>query len=56
MDRALQQRLDGLADKCTEGEITLEEGEEYETYVRAIRIISILQARARKLRTGQSGA
>jgi hypothetical protein len=48
-DSDLQERIDMLADKCTEGELTPEEREEYETYVRAGRFIAILQAKARKL-------
>jgi hypothetical protein len=48
-DPELQQRLDTLADKCTEGQLTPEEREEYETYVWAVRFIAILQAKARKL-------
>jgi hypothetical protein len=48
-DPQFQERLDALADKCTEGQLSPEEREEYETYVRAIHIIGILQAKARKL-------
>jgi hypothetical protein len=48
-DRKLQKRIDTLADKCTEGQLTPEEREEYETYVRVSRFIAILQAKARKL-------
>lgn len=48
-DPVLQERIELLADKCTEGELTPEEREEYETYVRAISVVSILQAKARKL-------
>ncbi len=48
-DPAFQDRLDLLADKCTEGDLTPPEREEYDTYVHAIHIISILQAKARKL-------
>jgi hypothetical protein len=48
-DRKLQKRIDTLADKCTEGQLTAEEREEYDTYVRASRFIAILQAQARKL-------
>lgn len=48
-DSDLQERLDLLADKCTEGELTPEEREEYETYVHAIHLIAILQAKARKI-------
>jgi len=52
-DPQLQERLDVLADRCTEGLLTPEEREEYETYVRAIHIIAILQAKARKLLANQ---
>ena len=48
-DPDLQERLELLADKNTEAELTADEREEYETYVRAIHVISILQAKARKL-------
>ncbi len=48
-DPELQARVDALAEKCGEGQLTPEEREEYETYVRVSRIIAILQAKARKL-------
>lgn len=48
-DPALQERIDTLADRNTEGQLTPEEREEYETYVRASRFIAVLQAKARKL-------
>jgi hypothetical protein len=48
-DPDLQERVDTLADKCTEGQLTPVEREEYETYVRASRFIALLQAKARKL-------
>lgn len=48
-DPELQARVDMLADKCTEGQLSVEEREEYETYVRFSRFIAILQAKARKL-------
>ena len=47
-DPELQARIDELADKCTEGDLTDEERGEYETYVRAGNVIAILQAKARK--------
>jgi hypothetical protein len=47
-DPQLQKRIDTLADKCTEGQLTPEESEEYETYIRVSRFIAILQAKARK--------
>jgi hypothetical protein len=48
-DPRLQARIDELADKCTEGDLTDDERTEYETYVRAGNLIAILQAKARKL-------
>jgi hypothetical protein len=46
-DEATQRRLDELGDKSNEGTLTAAEREEYETYVRAIDFIGILQAKAR---------
>jgi hypothetical protein len=43
----LQERLDVLADKSNEGSLTEAERTEYETYVKAIDFITILQAKAR---------
>ena len=48
-DPQFQERLDTLADKCTEGQLSPDEREEYETYVHAVQIIAILQAKARKI-------
>jgi hypothetical protein len=45
----LQARLDELASKANEGELTEQEREQYEAYVEAIDLISILQAKARKI-------
>lgn len=53
-DVEFQERLDLLADRCTEGNLTPEERDEYDTYVRAIQIIGILQAKARKIVANQS--
>jgi len=44
-----QARIDELAGKCTEGDLTEEERVEYETYVRTGNLIAILQAKARRL-------
>ena len=44
-----QTRLDELASKANEGELTEPEREQYEAYVDAIDVISILQAKARKI-------
>lgn len=51
----LQSRLDELADKCVEGTLTAEEHERYESYVRGMNFIGVLQtsARAQLAATGQ---
>lgn len=51
-DEATQAKIDNLADKCTEGRLTPEERQEYESYVQAIDVISILQAKARRVLRG----
>ena len=43
----VQNKLDDLAEKSTEGTLTTDERSEYETYVRAINFIGVLQAKAR---------
>jgi uncharacterized protein YnzC (UPF0291/DUF896 family) len=48
-DPAVQERLDELADKSTEGTLTDDERAEYESYIHAIDFISVLQAQARRL-------
>ena len=48
-DPALQTRLDALAAKANEGELTEHDREQYEAYVEAIDLIAILQAKARKI-------
>jgi hypothetical protein len=45
----LQARIDDLADKANEGHLSEEEQAEYQAYVDAIDIISILQAKARSV-------
>ncbi|MEN6495078.1 MAG: hypothetical protein ABFD16_12435 [Thermoguttaceae bacterium] len=47
-DTAIQARIEELARKSTEGELTEEERAEYEGYVRANKFIAVLQAKARK--------
>jgi hypothetical protein len=46
-DAVTQARVAELAEKCNEGELTPGERREYESYVRAIDFISIMQAKAR---------
>jgi len=45
----VQARIDERAEKCTEGELTEAERSEYDAYVDAIDVISILQAKARSV-------
>jgi hypothetical protein len=48
-DEGLRQRIEELADKCAEGELSEAERAEYEGYVQANKFIAILQAQAQKL-------
>lgn len=54
-DEALQDRIDELASKCTEGTLTDEEQGDYQGYIRANSFIATLQARARKLLASRNG-
>jgi hypothetical protein len=51
VDPAVQARLEELADKCTEDQLSADERTEYETYVQALEFIAVLQAQARSLLT-----
>ena len=46
-DPVAQARIEELAEKCTEGQLTPEEKSEYETYVHLGNVVAILQAKAR---------
>ncbi len=48
-DAKAQTRIDKLARKCNEGQLTDGERREYETYVQTLDFIAILQAKARSL-------
>jgi hypothetical protein len=48
-DDSLRARIEELAAKCNEGELTGAERAEYEGYIRANNFIAILQAKAKKL-------
>lgn len=48
-DETMQARLDELAEKSNEGLLTAAERPEYEGYVRAIDLITVLQLKARTL-------
>ena len=52
----VQQMLDELAEKLTEGTLTDAEWSEYETYVRAINFIRLLQAKARSVITATASS
>jgi hypothetical protein len=47
VDSVARARVDELAEKCNEGQLTHDEQREYETYVHAGNLIGILQAKAR---------
>lgn len=51
-DPQLAARIQELADKANEGQLSPKERTEYESYVRAIDLISILQAKARRFLAG----
>jgi biopolymer transport protein ExbD len=51
VDPAVHARLEELAEKCTEAQISADEHIEYETYVQALEFIAVLQAQARNLLT-----
>ena len=52
-DPGTQTRIDELAEKAAEGILSPAEQAEYQGYVEAIDLVSIIQAKARKLLTGQ---
>ena len=48
-EASLRKRIEKLAGKANEGELTPDEQAEYEGYVRANKFVAILQAKLRKL-------
>jgi hypothetical protein len=46
---AIQARVDQLATKCNEGELTEEERAEYENYVRIGNVLALIKAKARRV-------
>ena len=48
-DDETQQRIDELANKCSEGTLSSEESLEYREFVSIFAILTILQARARTI-------
>jgi hypothetical protein len=55
-DPELQVRIDELASRCNEGLLSQAERDEYEAYVRAINLITLLQSRARLLLARQKAS
>ncbi|MFN0053361.1 MAG: hypothetical protein ACKV0T_14350 [Planctomycetales bacterium] len=53
---AVQARIDELADKCNAGTLSPDERATYESYVRTIKFISVLQSKARSFLSGKSFA
>ena len=49
VDKQTQARLDELADKCNEGQLTPAEREEYDIYISVTDFITVLQAKARTI-------
>jgi hypothetical protein len=48
-DPSIQARLDELADKNTENRLTPDEREQYDLYLSAISVITVLQSKARMI-------
>lgn len=55
-DESLQARLEELAHKANEGELTEDEQSEYEGYAQANKFVAVLQAQARRRLASQSDA
>jgi hypothetical protein len=51
-DPELNARIHQLAGKANEGQLTVSELSEYDTYVRAIHFFTVLQSKARRLLKG----
>jgi hypothetical protein len=56
IDRTTQRRLDTLADKCTEGELTPKEYAEYASLVVSLDLLTLVQAQARAVLGGRRDA
>ena len=55
-DDETQERIDKLADRCTDGNLTPEERAEYQEFVSLFNLLALLQVRARsvlRLNAGQ---
>lgn len=52
-DAEVQQRIDDLADRANEGELTPDERSEYESLIAAATVLGVLQAKARTVLASQ---
>ena len=48
-DDETQERIDKLADRCTDGNLTAEERAEYQEFVSLFNLLALLQVRARSV-------
>jgi hypothetical protein len=48
-DPSVQQRIDELAEKANEGQLTESETAEYDAYIQAMDVLAVIQAKARCL-------
>jgi len=53
-DQALRARIEELAAKNTEGDLTPEERDEYAGYVRANKFVAVLRREAKKFKSGSA--
>lgn len=51
-DQSLRNRIELLASKSTEGELTNDERAEYEGYVRANKFVAVLRREAQRMKAG----
>jgi hypothetical protein len=52
-DKKLEHRIEELAGKSNEGELTPEETAEYDGYIQANKVLAILQAQGRRFLSGR---
>ncbi len=55
-DSPTQARVDQLAEKANEGQLSAVEQREYDRYLEALRLVTILQAKARTFLDKQGGS
>lgn len=55
VDAATQARIDELAEKANEGQLSAEEDSEYRQFIEAMDFVAILQAKAREMLSSKAG-